>query len=133
MADAPEPASQPVVVPPEALARIAAALEQTSALRESEVKARSSLVHGESRGRDLVAVILASGVSIAVIAFVIGAELNVIIHGNTLSENTTQVLIALFSGVVGGLAGYLGGRAESSTRTESVNGTGTTTTTEKPR
>lgn len=64
-------------------------------------------------GRDLVAIILAVGLSLAVIAFVIGAELNIIAGGNPLGENTTQVLTAAFSGMVGGLAGYLGGRTNT--------------------
>lgn len=115
MTTAPTPPDRPgVEIPQAALDRIAAALEHTSDLRAAEVKARGNLIHGETRGRDLVAVILAAGVSVAVVAFVILAEVNLIWGtGNTLSENTTQVLIALFSGVVGGLAGYLGGRAES--------------------
>ena len=135
MADQPpEPAAETVLVSPEALARIAAALEATTAFRAAEdARLKGSLVHDERRGRDLVATILAAGVAVAMIAFVVGAEINVIVHGNTLAENTTQVLVAIFSGVIGGLAGYMGGRAESTRQAEVSNGTVITSTTETPR
>ena len=60
--------------------------------------------------RNLVALVLAVGVSIALLALVIGVEANIVLNRAQLSENTTQLLTAAFSGIIGGLAGFLGGR-----------------------
>lgn len=64
------------------------------------------------RGHDLVAVILAIGVSTSVILFVTASAINSIrSNGTGLSENDTQVLSGVLAGMVGVLGGYLGGRA----------------------
>lgn len=63
-----------------------------------------------------MAIILAVGVSIALICFVIGIEVNATYRVIPLSENATQVLTAAFSGIIGGLAGYLGGRGAGNNR-----------------
>lgn len=58
-----------------------------------------------------VALILASGVSIAIIILVIGVVWSAIKHGSTaatLTENETQVIIASFSGIFGILGAFLG-------------------------
>lgn len=49
----------------------------------------------------------------ALTVFVIGVEWNAVAHGVALSENATQVLTAAFSGIIGGLAGFMGGRASN--------------------
>jgi hypothetical protein len=57
-----------------------------------------------------VALVLAIGVSTALCLFVVGIGVASYVSGTTLSENATQVLVASFSGIIGGLAGYMGGR-----------------------
>jgi sulfite exporter TauE/SafE len=62
--------------------------------------------------RDWVAVILALGIATAINMLMI-AVLWDAVRSDTpgLSENSTQVIIAGFGGIVGILGGYLGGRA----------------------
>lgn len=64
------------------------------------------------RGHDVVAIILAVGVTSSVILFVLASAVNSIrSQGQGLSENDTQVLSGVLAGMVGVLGGYLGGRA----------------------
>lgn len=74
------------------------------------------LPHGEHSGRDLVAVVLAVGISVALTLFVVGLLVINATQSIALSENATQVLTAAFSGIIGGLAGYLGGRSNQPPR-----------------
>jgi hypothetical protein len=63
-------------------------------------------------GPDIVAVVLAIGVSLVASLILLGTIIQ-ILHGNpevTLSENATQVLIASTSGLVGVLGSYMGYR-----------------------
>jgi len=63
---------------------------------------------------DWVAIILAAGLSIAVVALVAAVGIAAVEHGNTassLSDNETQVLTAAFSGTIGLLGGWLGYKA----------------------
>lgn len=64
------------------------------------------------RGRDVVAVILAAGLSLS-LALMVAAVFYDALRSDTpgLSENATQVVIAAFTGITGILGGYIGGRA----------------------
>jgi heme A synthase len=60
--------------------------------------------------RERVAIILAAGVSICLIVFTAAVLYDAVFsEGPGLSENATQILTASFSGIIGALAGYLGG------------------------
>ena len=62
--------------------------------------------------RDLVAVILAIGLATALNVITAAVLIDALFSdGPGLSENATQLLTAGFSGVVGVLGGYIGGRA----------------------
>lgn len=63
---------------------------------------------------DLVAVILAAGIAISVVALVIGVTVGAIKNGSTastLSDNESQVLTAAFGGMIGVLGAWVGYRA----------------------
>lgn len=56
--------------------------------------------------------VLAIGISVALCLFVVAIGVSNYVSGLPLSENATQVLVASFSGIIGGLAGYMGGRRQ---------------------
>lgn len=63
---------------------------------------------------DWIAVILAAGLSVSVIALVVGVSVAAIKNGSTastLSDNESQVLTAAFGGMVGVLGAWVGYRA----------------------
>lgn len=62
-------------------------------------------------GRDLVAIILAVGISLAVV-MLMAAVLYDALRSDTpgLSENATQVITNISTGIIGVLGGYIGGR-----------------------
>jgi len=63
------------------------------------------------RGVDVVAVVLAAALGVAVVLILITAIVNVIDHQAptpTLGENTTQVLTSAVGGIVGVLGAYVG-------------------------
>jgi hypothetical protein len=63
---------------------------------------------------DWVAIILAGGISVAVIALVVGVTVGAIKNGSTastLSDNESQVLTAAFGGMIGVLGAWVGYRA----------------------
>jgi hypothetical protein len=68
-------------------------------------------------GVDIVAIILAAGLTILVLAIVVGAIINITTAFSgtkftaTLSENVTQVLTAAIGGLIGVLGSYIGFRA----------------------
>lgn len=64
------------------------------------------------KGRETVAVILAIGIAVAV-NLLMFAVLWDALRSDTpgLSENATQVVLAAFTGIIGVLGGYVGGRA----------------------
>jgi hypothetical protein len=63
------------------------------------------------RGRDLVAVVLAAGIVLAMCTFTFAVLYDAIFSaGSGLSENATQVLSTSFAAIIGALAVYLGGR-----------------------
>lgn len=66
----------------------------------------------EPARRDLVALILATGLALA-LNVIVGAVLYDAIHsaGPGLSENATQILTGAFGGIVGVLGSYVGYRA----------------------
>lgn len=65
-----------------------------------------------SGGRDLVAVVLAVGLATALNMLMFGVLWDALFASDPgLSENSTQVITALGSGVIGILGGYIGGRA----------------------
>jgi len=62
-------------------------------------------------GRDWVAIILAGGVSCSMLIFTSAILWDALFSGHPgLSENSTQVLVATFSGIIGALAVFLGTR-----------------------
>jgi len=63
------------------------------------------------RGRDVVAIVLALGVSLGLAGLAIAACWAVAVEGETLSENATQVLTGVFGGVIGILGTFIGVRA----------------------
>lgn len=64
------------------------------------------------RGRDVVAVILAAGLAVALVVMVAAVFYDAVRSDTPgLSENATQVVIAAFTGITGILGGYIGGRA----------------------
>lgn len=64
------------------------------------------------RGRDVVAIILAIGLATALNILMVAVLWDALFHSDPgLSENSTQVIVALGSGVIGVLGGYIGGRA----------------------
>lgn len=66
----------------------------------------------EARGRDAVAIILAIGIGTALNLLMFAILWDALFHSDPgLSENATQVITALGSGVIGVLGGYIGGRA----------------------
>lgn len=66
----------------------------------------------ESRGRDIVAVVLAAGLSLSLL-IIVAAVMYDAVRSDTpgLSENATQILTGWGGGVVGVLGSYLGFRA----------------------
>jgi hypothetical protein len=64
------------------------------------------------RGREWVAIILASGLSLA-LCMLMGGVVWDAVRSDTpgLSENATQVVIAAFGGIIGVLGSYIGFRA----------------------
>ena len=65
---------------------------------------------------DYVAIILASGVTLAIVILVIGIVWTAVKHGVTassLTENEVQVLVASFSGIFGILGAYIGYRVSN--------------------
>ena len=67
------------------------------------------------RGADTVAVILAAGLSLAVVLILIATIVQILNNAPgtpeiQLSENATQILIAAIGGIVGVLGGYVGYR-----------------------
>ena len=65
-----------------------------------------------SSPRDVVAIVLATGLALALVIIVAAAMWDAVYSSDPgLSENSTQVLIAGMGGIVGLLGGYLGGRA----------------------
>jgi hypothetical protein len=63
-------------------------------------------------GKGWVAIILALGLSIAVVTITAAVLYDAIFSPNAgLSENATQVLIAVFGGIIGVLGGYVGYQA----------------------
>ena len=63
---------------------------------------------------DVIAVVLAAGLSLSVIALVVGVSVAAVKNGSTastLSENETQVLTTAFSGMIGVLGAWVGYRA----------------------
>ena len=73
----------------------------------------------EYRGAELVAVILAASLGLA-LNLLMFAVLWDALRSDTpgLSENATQVIIAGFGGIIGLLGGYVGGRAVERSRQE---------------
>jgi len=60
---------------------------------------------------EIVAIVLAIGISVSIFALVIGVMWSAIKHGNsaaTITENETQVLLATFSGIFGILGAHVG-------------------------
>ena len=73
---------------------------------------RSGSSSSERKGRDLVAVVLALGLSTALNLLLFGVTWDAVRSDTPgLSENATQVIIAAFTGITGVLGGYIGGRA----------------------
>jgi hypothetical protein len=67
---------------------------------------------------DLIAILLAAGLSLAVVSLVIGVVIAAVEHGNTaatLSENESQVLTVAFGGMIGVLGAWVGYRAGNGT------------------
>lgn len=65
--------------------------------------------------RDDVAIILATGLSVAVIAITLAVMWDSIENNRLgLSENSTQVLTAALTGMIGLLGGYIGGQRRPS-------------------
>jgi hypothetical protein len=62
------------------------------------------------RDRDLVAVVLAVGLSVVVTLFTLAAVIDAMNKHTELSDNSTQVLLASIGGMIGALGGYLAGR-----------------------
>jgi Co/Zn/Cd efflux system component len=61
--------------------------------------------------RDDIALVLASALALSLLALSVAVLWQTIVGPSTpLSENTTQVLLASFTGVIGLLGGYIGGR-----------------------
>jgi len=63
------------------------------------------------RGVDIVAIILACGLVVAVVLLFAGVIVNISTHHNptpTLGANTTLVLNTMFGGIIGLLGAYLG-------------------------
>lgn len=70
-----------------------------------------------TRGRDLVAIILAIGLATALNLLMFAVLWDALFNSDPgLSENATQVITAMGSGVVGVLGGYTGGRAAERAR-----------------
>ena len=62
---------------------------------------------------EIVAIILALGVSLSIIILIFGVMWNAVKNGNsgaTITENETQVLLACFSGIFGILGAFVGYR-----------------------
>jgi hypothetical protein len=73
------------------------------------------VTHRRRSGVDLVAVILASGLSLAVVLILVATMVQILNNEPgapeiQLSENATQILIAAIGGIVGVLGGYIGYR-----------------------
>jgi hypothetical protein len=67
--------------------------------------------------RDLVAIILAIGLATALNMLMAAVLWDALFNSNPgLSENATQVITAMGSGVIGILGGYIGGRAVAAAR-----------------
>jgi uncharacterized membrane protein SpoIIM required for sporulation len=64
-------------------------------------------------GVDIVAIILAAALGLAIVAIILGAVIQIKTRasGVTLTENVTQILIAAIGGIVGVLGSYIGYRA----------------------
>jgi ABC-type nickel/cobalt efflux system permease component RcnA len=70
---------------------------------------------------DLIAVILAAGLSLSIVALVVGVVWAAIKNGSTastLSENESQVLTVAFSGMIGVLGAWVGYRAGNGAKHE---------------
>lgn len=66
------------------------------------------------RTRDWVVIILAAGLSLAVICVTVGVLYDAIFsEGPGLSDNATQLLTTAFGGIIGVLGSYVGFRAAS--------------------
>jgi len=73
--------------------------------------------NGKFSAGDWVAVILASGVSLAIVILIAGIVWSAIKNGrgaSTLTENETQVLLGAFAGIFGILGAFLGFRVGNS-------------------
>lgn len=69
----------------------------------------------EGHGKEWVAVILAIGLATAVNFIVIGGFASAIYRKAELSENATQVMTAVFGGIIGVLGSYVGYKAGQAT------------------
>lgn len=69
----------------------------------------------EGYGKEWVAVILAVGLATAVNLIVIGGFASAVYRKAELSENATQVMTAVFGGIVGVLGSYVGYKAGQAT------------------
>ena len=75
---------------------------------------------GNIGGRDLMALILAVGLSVAVLALTVGVSYDSIEDPSFagISENAAQVLTGAFGGIIGILGAYLGFRAANGKDTD---------------
>lgn len=80
----------------------------------------------EPQGRDLVAVVLAIGLATALNFLTLGVLWDAVNHHEGVSENGTQLLGAVFSGIVGVLGSYVGFRAGLAKGSSTTNTTTTT-------
>lgn len=88
-------------------------------------------------GVDLVAVILAVGLSLTIVLVLVATMVQILnnrpgVPEIQLSENATQILIAAIGGVVGVLGGYVGYRLHERSTEDSSDGTDSEATKQAP-